>query len=392
MMPMPTRKFRLAAVAATTFAFLALSTGADAADPCQTAIVKSLAKYKKVYLKSHSKCLDKENKQLIEEGSCPDALADLAVAKANEAARVKIAKVCTLVQIQALGYRSDCAYQPAAQGREAECAAMPVTSTDEFTECMKCRKGAELSEFIATLYASRALQECAGDLSAASTRCSELDCTTPLPVQRVLGDTAENDCQRAIGKAGIKYLLKREKIIEKCLLTGCTRAECLGGTCETALTVPIKLDAAETQKHTVIQNGCGNRDPIATAAGFCCRCGQGNQCMDAADRATCEATPDCLVQEGKVCNLVDLTCDQGPKTITWWENCPESLTGTCPGSPVTTLEGLIDCVDTSADVAVDELICIQFPGYPCPVEVAPTTTTTMAPTTTTVPTTSTTIP
>jgi hypothetical protein len=333
---MPTRKFRLAAVAATTFAFLALSTGADAADPCQTAIVKSLAKYKKVYLKSHSKCLDKENKQLIEEGSCPDALADLAVAKANEAARVKIAKVCTLVQIQALGYRSDCAYQPAAQGREAECAAMPVTSTDEFTECMKCWKGAELSEFIATLYASRALQECEGDLSAASTRCSELDCTTPLPVQRVLGDTAENDCQRAIGKAGIKYLLKREKIIEKCLLTGCTRAECLGG--------------------------------------------------------TCEATPDCLVQEGKVCNLVDLTCDQGPKTITWWENCPESLTGTCPGSPVTTLEGLIDCVDTSADVAVDELICIQFPGYPCPVEVAPTTTTTMAPTTTTVPTTSTTIP
>jgi hypothetical protein len=381
---MKSQKVRFLIIPAMTVAFLALSTGAYAADPCQTAIVKSLAKYKKVYLKSHSKCLDRENKLLIPEGSCPDAAVNLAVAKANEAAKVKIAKVCTLMQIQSLGYRSDCAYQAATQGREAQCAAMPVTSTDEFTECMKCWKGAELSEFIATLYASRALEECNGDLTAASTRCSELDCTTPLPDQRVLGDTGEGDCQSGIGKAGVKYLLKREKIIEKCLLSGCTREACLGGTCDTGLTVPLKLEAAEAQKHTLIQNKCGNRDPVTTAGGFCCRCGQGNQCMDAADRATCEATPDCLVQEGKVCNLVDLTCDPGPKTITWWDNCPESLDGTCPGSAVTTLDGLIDCVDTSADIAVDELICIQFPGYPCPVEIPPTTTSTTTSTTTTV--------
>jgi hypothetical protein len=379
---MLSQKFRFVVIPAMTVAFLALSSGAHAADPCQTAIVKSLAKYKKVYLKSHTKCLDRENKLLIEEGSCPDASADLAIAKANEAAKVKIAKVCTLAQIQALGYRSDCAYRADTQGREAQCAAMPVSTTDEFTECMKCWKGAELSEFVATLYASRALEECEDDLTAASSRCSDLDCTTPLPDQRVLGDTGEGDCQRAIGKAGVKYLLKREKIIEKCLLTGCTRAECLGGTCETAPTVPVKLDAAEAQKHTVIQNGCGNREPVTTAAGFCCRCGTGNQCMDAVDRATCEGTPDCLVQEGKVCNLTSFNCDPGPKTITWWDNCPESLDGTCPGSPVTTLDGLIDCVDTAADVSVDELICIQFPGYPCPVETPPSTTTTLSPPTT----------
>jgi hypothetical protein len=362
----------LSAVAA---AFFTLSTGAYAADPCQTAIVKSLAKYKKVYLKSHQKCLDKENKLLIAEGSCPDALAGLAIAKANEAVKAKIAKVCTLAQIQTLGYRADCAYHAAAGGREGECAAMPVTSTDEFAECMKCWKGAELAEYVATLYASRALEECSGDVSSSSPVCSDLDCATPLPTQRVLGDTGENDCQRAIGKAGVKYLVKREKIIEGCLLKGCTRAQCLGGTCDAALTASVKLEAAEAQKQSVIQNGCGNRDPIVGSPGFCCRCGTGNQCMDAADQATCEATVGCSVQEGKVCNLVDLTCDPGPKTITWWHNCPESLTGTCPGSAVTTLAGLIDCVDTAADVTVDELICIQFPGYPCPVEVAPTTTT-----------------
>src|SRR5688572_18279407 len=289
--------FRLVVISAMTIAFSTLSTGASAADPCQTAIVKSLAKYKKVVLKSHAKCLDKENKLLIPEGSCPDAAAGVVIAKANEAVKVKIAKVCTLAQIQSLGYRSDCAYRVAAAGRDGQCAAMPVTSTDEFAECMKCWKGADLSEFVATLYASRALEECAGDLSETSTRCSDLDCTTPLPEQRVLGDTGEGDCQRAIGKAGIKYLLKREKIIEKCLLAGCSRAQCLGGTCAAALTVPLKLDAAEAQKHTIIQNGCGNRDPISTSGGFCCRCGMGNQCMDAADRATCEATVGCEVQE-----------------------------------------------------------------------------------------------
>jgi hypothetical protein len=54
------------------------------------------------------------------------------------------------------------------------------------------------------------------------------------------------------------------------------------------------------------------------------------------------------------------------QAITWWENCPES--DTCPGPALSSLDDLIDCVDTSADAIVDELLCEQFPtGWPCPV-------------------------
>jgi hypothetical protein len=99
-----------------------------------------------------------------------------------------------------------------------------------------------------------------------------------------------------------------------------------------------------------------------------------------ADQATCEATAGCTVQLGKTCNDIDLTCDPGPKTITWWDNCPES--DGCPGAAVTTLDQLISCVGTTADIINDELLCLQFPGYPCPPPDTDTTTTT---TTTTVP-------
>jgi len=358
---------------------------AGAADPCQSAIVKSLAKYKKVVLKSHSKCLDKENVGLVAEGSCPDAVATLAIGKANLAVKAKIAGACTLPQITGLGYLPNCLYKSPTQGREAQCAALPVSTTDEFAECMKCWKGAELTEFLATVYASRALEECGGDLSETSPICSDLDCNTPLPVQRLLGDTGENDCQRGIAKGGIKYLIKREKIIEKCLLKGCTPAQCLGGTCPTALTTAVQLQTAEAKKVAYIDNKCGNRDPDPALPGFCCRCGQGQAmtCMLAADRATCEATVGCDVQEGKECDTVEGKCVPGPRTITWWNNCPESTTGLCPGDPVTTLDQLTACVDKSADVTSDELLCLQFPGYPCPLETTTTTTSTTVTTTTT---------
>jgi hypothetical protein len=350
---------------------------ADAADPCQVAIIKALAKYKKAYLKAHSKCLDLENKNSIVGDACPDAVANAAVTKANVKAKEKIAAACTSVsQITTLGYRSDCAYEAATEGREGQCAALPVTSVDEFTECMKCWKGAELSEFLAILYASHANEVCGGDLGETSPVCSDLDCTSPLPDQRDLGDNSENDCQKGLGKAGIKYLLKREKILETCLLKGCAKEACLAGTCDAYATSAILLEKAEAAKVALINNKCGgNRTPDPGPAGFCCRCGQGNTCMVAADQATCEATAGCTVQLGKTCGVA-LTCEPS-KTLTWWNNCPES--GSCPGAAVTTMDELISCVDTTADAIVDELLCFQFPGTPCPPPDTTTTTTTTLP-------------
>src|SRR5688500_6793015 len=109
--PMLHTKLLRITAAAITILVAGTAHVAEAADPCQTAIVKSLAKYKKVVLKSHSKCLDKENIGLVAEGACPDPIATLAIQKANTTVKAKIANVCTLAQIQTLGYRSDCVYE-----------------------------------------------------------------------------------------------------------------------------------------------------------------------------------------------------------------------------------------------------------------------------------------
>src|SRR5207245_5853612 len=125
-----------------------------------------------------------------------------------------------------LGYPPSCNFEPGAQGKEAQCAALPASTPTELAECLKCWKAAELSEFIATLYASHAVELC-GTLDESSTTCSDLDCTTPMPDQRDLGSTGEFYCQRAIGRFGVKYLLAREKVLEKCALAGGTSVTCL---------------------------------------------------------------------------------------------------------------------------------------------------------------------
>jgi hypothetical protein len=371
--PMPRSKALLASAVLALCVSGQTTQAVAAADPCQSAIVKSLAKYKKTFLKAHSKCLNNENKNSLAGDACPDAITNLAITKITDKTRMKIASQCTdVAQITGLGYRADCAYEDASGGIEATCEALPVGTVDQFTACMQCWKGAELNEFLAIVYASHANDVCGGDLTETSTICSDLDCATPLPTQKDLGDTGENDCQVGIAKAGIKYLLKREKILETCLLKGCNAAQCVGGTCALYPTSAVLIDKAETVKDALIKKKCGNRDPVTVNPDtFCCKFG-GNTCMNILDRPTCAATSGCKVQEGKFCD-VDLTCAPAPKTITWWDNCPET-NGACPGAAVTTLDQLISCVDTTADAISDELLCFQFPGYPCPVETTTTTT------------------
>lgn len=330
------------------------------ADPakCRKTILSQLRKFKKVYLKSQQKCLDAENVGKIA-GPCPDSAAIFKIQNANQKVVDKIAATCSSADIAAIGYPNDCAFEPATTGIEALCAALPVTTPAELAECLKCWKGAELSEYLAILYASHANEICGGDLGETSPVCSDLDCTTPLPDQRNLGNTGENDCQRAIGKAGIKYLLSREKILEKCGLLGNNSVGCFADP-----KVQFLLQRAEEKKAAGIQSKCGNRTPVANPP-FCCRTGTGNQCTASPTRTDCVDNLGGTVQEGKICNAGNCDPTPGQQEITWWENCPES--DTCPGPALSNLGDLIDCIDTAANAIVDELLCEQFPsGWPCP--------------------------
>ena len=256
---------------------------------------------------------------------------------------------------------------------------MPAGTGAELAACLECWKAAELAEFVAIVYASHALDTC-GSLDAGSTSCSEVDCTTPLPLQHDLGSSGEEVCQKAIGKAGFKYLLTREKVLESCGLLGQTRAQCLDVMANPK--VALALNAAETKKMTAIKNKCGNnRTPLATPP-FCCKVGTGNSCMAAADRNDCTMNLMGTVQEGKTCSAGSCMPVGGGGSITFWENCPEA--SSCPGAAVDTMDHLIDCVDATATTIVDELLCMQFPtGWPCPVEGSTTTTTTTTSTTNT---------
>src|SRR6185369_4908836 len=117
----------------------------------------------------------------------------------TDAVTEKIAASCSMADLSALGFGSDCQLESGVSGVEAGCAALPVGNPTQFAECLECWKLAELKEFVAIMYASHANEVCGGDLGETSPKCSDLDFTTPLPDQRnVTG--GEYDCQVGIGK------------------------------------------------------------------------------------------------------------------------------------------------------------------------------------------------
>ena len=339
------------------------------ADPvlCEKQMVKQLAKLKKVAVKALGKCIDKDNKgALVPTDACPDLVTQAKIQKTRDKVREVIGLDCSLADVALLGFSLDCNLDTPDSAAETACAALPVSSSTEFADCLACWKEARINHFAAFLYASHAVEVCGGDATGASTICSSLECAhPPLPNQVDLGDTGENDCQKAIGKAGIKYLLSREKLLEKCALAGGTEASC-----DADLTLALKLDKAKGKVGVLVQNKCGNRAPVANPP-FCCRSGMGNMCVAAADRDTCLLGGG-TVQEGKICGGGN-TCDPQPgnQKVTWWEQCAERVSGTCTGAALVTREDMVECIEDNAELVVDRVLCYQFRGnlgqdWPCP--------------------------
>jgi len=300
----------------------------------------------------------------------------------------------------ALGFRSDCQYNPSTPGVGGTCFGLTVNSAETFAACMECWKGAEFSRIIGTLYASHAQEVCGTALDDTSLTCSAVGCTSPLPVQRDLGDNAQNDCQRTLSRATLNYLLKREKILDRCLLTGASYDTCLNIDSK----VGVQLGKAELQKETLILKKCTNYVPVANPP-FCCRTGTGQICSVAADRDDCTNNLMGTIQEGKSCGgttaclggandgvactvasecpggTCDGTCQNSPgptKELTWWEHCPNNEP--CPGPTLGDIDGVIQCVDDVADELVSNVLCLQFPnGSTCPTPVVPTPTVTPTP-------------
>ena len=168
-----------------------------------------------------------------------------------------------------LGFPTSCDVRDdGATGIEGTCAgAAGHDAAAELAACLMRWKGAELAEFLAVLYAVTREPSCAAACSTRPRRvCSDLDCTTPLPNQLDLGDTGENDCQKAIGKAGIKHLVSIEKVLEKCGLLGNDRATCLADLVVQTGITEVADQARHRHPQQVRQQSRSDPDPP-----FCCQ-------------------------------------------------------------------------------------------------------------------------
>lgn len=347
---------RSAIVLALACSVVAPSTAGAATDPnllCHKTVVKQLEKFKKTHLKLYRNCIDKQNRNLIP-GPCLDAKSSLKLSVTQTKVAAAVAKKCTPANLATLGFLNTCNYGAATPGVGGTCAALPAGTATEFAACMMCWKGAEFSRYVATLYASHSTETC-GALDDTSATCSAVGCTSPLPTQRDLGDGAENDCQRTMSKAALNYLVKREKILDKCMLTGLSYGACLADP-----KAQLQLQKAEVQKETLILKACNNYSPVADPP-FCCRTGMGQSCSVAVDRADCVDNLGGSVSEGRTCELGTCENQPGPnKSLTWWEHCPNNQP--CPGPTLGNIGGVIQCVDDVADGVVSNVLCLQFPN------------------------------
>ena len=337
-----------AAALAAGLILVAASAHADPAQ-CEKTLLASLFKYKKTRLKLWAKCLDAENAGKYG-GLCLDNASIEKLTQLGVKVMSKVSVACAGGDLSALGYPSSCGLKADPQGPEVSCAGLPAATPSEWANCLMCWKAIELNRYAAILYASHRNEVC-DDVEHPSV-CSPLECETPLPDQGNLTTGGDNNCQRAIGKAGNKYLVTREKVLEKCGLGGGTRATCLADP-----NVIQRLQKTEDKKAAAIHNKCGNRTPVANPP-YCCQVGTGNACMLSTSRAYCVDNLGGNVQEGKDC--VAGTCEPTPpqQPVTWWENCPSAP---CSSAPLATLDDLIGCVDETADETVDDLLCQQFP-------------------------------
>lgn len=325
---------------------------------CHREIVSRIARYKSEILKRTFRCLDARNAGKFE-GPCLDASTTAKLAAAAEKVRARIAMRCSTDSLTALGFRTDCAYGPVDAGIEATCAALPVTTSLEFADCLLCWEQAELARLEALFYASHAADVCGGTADATSPVCANLGCVAPLPDQRALDGSAEATCQRQIGSGGAKYLLKRDAFLSKCGLKGLTRAECL-------VAYGAKMQTLASGARIVMQKGCAGRAPDPSPP-FCCRTGA--ECSAASSRDDCTTSFAGVVEEDSVCRAGG-QCEPAPGSgkLTWWGACP--LDATC-GTALLDQTGLLDCAVAGVDHATDRLACLAFPAnggldWPCP--------------------------
>src|SRR5689334_20181096 len=135
------RTMATVAVSAALVCAIGVRPTTAATDPnvlCQRTVVKQLEKFKKTHLKVYRNCLDKENRGDV--SGCLDLVSAAKLDGTKLKVSAAIAKKCTLANLTAVGYRSDCHYGASTAGVGGTCFNMPVGDATQFANCMMCWK------------------------------------------------------------------------------------------------------------------------------------------------------------------------------------------------------------------------------------------------------------
>jgi hypothetical protein len=274
----------------------------DAAARCQQAAGRAGRVLEKIEVTAWEKCLN----GLLTGAGCDAAARDARIAKAETAFAAAIGRRCTRhllfdAQTAGVGFPLTCDLEPGTTGAgETLCAALPVADPASLATCLACWRHADARELVQILYPCLASQvapdppvTCAGGASSCPT------------------DAADVGCLRAVGKAGIDFMLATEQAQEGCL--DGVRSGRIVGPCPD-LRAQALLAAAEHRK--------------------------------LAQLSACRALPP------------------------WWTQCPNASEGACTPA-VGSLSDLAVCVDAAGDAIGRELVCAQYAhattdGISCP--------------------------
>jgi hypothetical protein len=261
---------RFALVAAALVAALALATTAHAGDPlkCKKEIAKDFAKYVQAKTKALQKCREKIVKNQIL-GPCPDAVAAPKIAKAETKMRLGIGKQCggslksctdgDAVALGDIGW--DIGTCPNFENGTCNNA---ITNCDGISDCLACVGEAAVDQAIGLYYDG-------------------------LVVGEFGSGGVVNKCQIAIGKNAAKFLVAKNKALQKCE-DGVLKATVVGP-CPDAVKAQPKIDKAQTKMQAGICKACGGADKLC----------DGINDLDAATIGFASSCPDVTVPGGSAC-------------------------------------------------------------------------------------------
>ncbi|HJQ84458.1 MAG TPA: hypothetical protein VKA21_10305 [Candidatus Binatia bacterium] len=307
-------RFRLTAVALGSLGLVAASAPTPApaaltkeAASCQAALAKGLAGFKKAKIKAWQKCLS----SILKGKACDTVKRDAAIAASISKATATLTGKCSDALLfdpppNGLGFATNCQLESGTlEPYEQGCYNLPVTNGSQLASCLICWKEGEIYEFL------KIVNPC---LQGTVPNGSDLDCGTPPGACPAVDDKASLGCLAAISKGAAKWLLAKEKVLEKC------------------------LNAVASGK---ITGPCPDATAAAGLAKALAKLGPGIT-------KKCTALPS------------------------WWDVCPEDSSAPCDQT-IASVNDIVNCVANASEEIVDEMICWQYPdadtqGITCPAE------------------------